>query len=645
MVFRKITHALFLVMLPLAVAHGATLTVTTTSDTTANDGVCSLREAIGSANSNAASGAANGECPAGDSATTDRVVLPAGTFNLSSTLTIAEDLVLQGVSKTDTVLDGGNSVRVLNLVSGADLEVVQLRVANGSTASPGAGLYATTNSVVTIRDSQFSGNASTGTGGAIFSNYAFLNVYDSTFTNNSGSSGGAIYGDYSTVTIRGSSFSGNSASNSGGAIYNEYGLLDIKASSLTSNSASSEGGALFCYDYGVIELEDVTLTSNTAGGDAGAIYMEYYSLLTVRNSQLDNNSAGSDGGAIYAYYSATVDLVNTRVSGNEASSDGGGLYIDEGTLNALDSQIDNNISGDQGGGFYLDYPGSASLTGTSLMGNTAANDGGGVYLYYAPLTLFNVSIGDNTATSGEGGGIHSEAGPMRIEQSILRDNVANSGGGGIYADDQVSMTLTNTTVSGNSVSNGDGGGLYLDSSIQAELRSVTLVDNAASGSGGGIHKEDTGSLLAYNNSIIAGNTATSDADCAIEQNTLSRGFNVLGNGTGCPTQASDQSINAPAVFDDLLAPLAGNGGPTLTHALVAGSIGDNAGDNDNCPDVDQRGTQRQQNGRSCDVGAYERVNAASSSGGGGGSMGGWLALLGVLLLLGRKAGLRSAVQH
>jgi uncharacterized membrane protein YgcG len=125
----------------------------------------------------------------------------------------------------------------------------------------------------------------------------------------------------------------------------------------------------------------------------------------------------------------------------------------------------------------------------------------------------------------------------------------------------------------------------------------------------------------------------------VEGNTLSRGFNILG--TGCPTTDSDQAINAAAVLNELLGPLAGNGGPTLTHALVAGSIGDNAADTVSCLDVDQRGTSRQQNGKGCDIGAFERVNAASNgnsnSGGGGssGGAGGWLFILAAALATGR----------
>src|SRR4051812_18168833 len=59
----------------------AAITVNTESDTTADDGHCSLREAITAANSDAASGGALGECAAG--AGDDTITLPAGLYALS----------------------------------------------------------------------------------------------------------------------------------------------------------------------------------------------------------------------------------------------------------------------------------------------------------------------------------------------------------------------------------------------------------------------------------------------------------------------------------------------------------------------------------------------------------------------------------
>lgn len=75
-----------ILMLALSLAHqreaaAATIEVTTPLDVIATDGLCSLREAIDSANRNMASSGAAGECAAG--AGVDLIRLPAGIFNIT----------------------------------------------------------------------------------------------------------------------------------------------------------------------------------------------------------------------------------------------------------------------------------------------------------------------------------------------------------------------------------------------------------------------------------------------------------------------------------------------------------------------------------------------------------------------------------
>lgn len=646
-------------------AQAATLTVSTTNNTTANDGFCSLQEAIIAANTNAPSGDSTGECPAGEVSATDIVTLPAGIFALNDTLAITQNLVLQGVNKTDTIIDGGNSVQVLSVgteVDAVDFELQNVRIANGGSPLAGAGMAIMPDSSVTIRDSQFSGHASDLKGGAINALEAFLTVYDSTFSNNSGTDGGAIAGIDSSVRVYRSTFSGNTATGDGGAVYSDEGYLVVNESTLTNNVATTDGGAIASDSEGTVELSGTLLSNNEAGSDGGAISMNDYELLIIEDSDLLENFAGDDGGAIYTDYSTQVTLVNTRLTSNEAAGDGGGLYLDssslglfgstvsdnsssldggglyifEGVLNAVDSQIDNNTSTFVGGGFYLEYSGSATLTNTSVLGNTSTSrDGGGAYLYEAALTLMNASIADNSAPAGSGGGLFLDGAQLRAEHSIIRDNSALFSGGGLFAENNA-MVLLNTTLSGNRVEGGDGGALYLDSGAIANLNHVTMADNFASNLGGGVFQGATDSLLAYGNSIIAGSTATEGPDCELNPGARSLGYNVIGNGTGCATHSTDQLINAPLVLTELLAPLAGNGGPTLTHALVAGSLGDNAANSDTCLPTDQRGVEREQNGKGCDIGAFERVNASASSGstGGGNSSGGSLGLwLGLLTLM------------
>src|SRR5207253_10692871 len=80
-----------------------------------------------------------------------------------------------------------------------------------------------------------------------------------------------------------------------------------------------------------------------------------------------------------------------------------------------------------------------------------------------------------------------------------------------------------------------------------------------------------------------------------------QGYN-LSSDTSCGfTRATDITTPTPR-----LGPLAPNGGPTETMALLPGSPAINEGGSgaNGCPATDQRGVRRPQ-GAACDIGAYE----------------------------------------
>ena len=98
--------------------------------------------------------------------------------------------------------------------------------------------------------------------------------------------------------------------------------------------------------------------------------------------------------------------------------------------------------------------------------------------------------------------------------------------------------------------------------------------------------------------------------CGNQESLISLGYNLLGNGTGCPTVGSDLTVDPVDVFFTVLGPLQANGGDTATHALLRGSPAIDAADDAACPATDQRGFGRPADGdgdgvAGCDVGAYE----------------------------------------
>jgi len=83
---------------------------------------------------------------------------------------------------------------------------------------------------------------------------------------------------------------------------------------------------------------------------------------------------------------------------------------------------------------------------------------------------------------------------------------------------------------------------------------------------------------------------------------ISGGYNLVQNTNGC-TIAGDPMGNIYGA-DPRLGPLQDNGGPTWTHALLAGSPAIDAGPANTPPSVDQRGEPRP-SGPAEDIGAFE----------------------------------------
>jgi hypothetical protein len=158
-------------------------------------------------------------------------------------------------------------------------------------------------------------------------------------------------------------------------------------------------------------------------------------------------------------------------------------------------------------------------------------------------------------------------------------------GGAIY--NYGFLGIINSTFSGNTATQ-EGGAIY--NSIELNILNSTFSGNAAPLGGAGIWN-DGGNLL-FSNTIIANSTA--GCECA-NYGQISFNKNNL---------VEDMSCGADYSGDPSLGPLADNGGPTLTHALLPGSSAIDLGDSSLCQLFDQRGVKRPQ-GAGCDIGAYE----------------------------------------
>jgi hypothetical protein len=400
-----------------------------------------------------------------------------------------------------------------------------------------------------------------------------------TIRGGSAGEGAGIYHSSGTLAIVNSTLSGNSAG-VGGGIYSRLGALTVTNTMLSGNSADDAGGGI--YSSGVLTVTSSTFSDNSAFGDGGGIHNDG-GTLTVTDSTLSNNSARGGGGIHND--GGTLAVTGSTLLNNLASDDGGGIYISNGTLTVADSTLSGNSAGQRGGGVFH-YGGSLTAVRSVLSGNSAGWLGGGIYTtgYYGTATLTDSTLWDNAA--GSGGGIYSDGRTLTFTNATLWGNSALGDGGGIYSDG-VTLTSTNSTVSDNWAGSA-GGGLYID----------------------GMYSKTT-----LNNTIVAGNGASSKPDVNLASGTLTGAHNLIGDGAWQSALVDNVDGNLVGTSSSPLDPKLGDwsrrdGGQWGYH-LLPGSPALDAGDNELALDSagqplveDALGNARIQNG-TVDVGAVE----------------------------------------
>src|SRR3954468_13614833 len=145
-------------------AHAAGITVSNGADTTADDGFCSLREAIDNANNDAQLYNSAGECAAGigsDSISFDPS-LSGATIYLGAALTLSSDVTIDGSTLASQITisgdsdnDGTGDVQAFSVNSGT-VALNSLKITKGN-AVTGAGAFNASGATLIISNSTFSG--------------------------------------------------------------------------------------------------------------------------------------------------------------------------------------------------------------------------------------------------------------------------------------------------------------------------------------------------------------------------------------------------------------------------------------------------------------------------------------------------------
>ena len=346
---------------------GATINVETTLDTLTNgDGLCSLREAITSANADA--GGTSG-CENGSGA--DLILVPAGVYvltlgaagdnaNAGGDLDITTAMTIQGATgptgttirgavETDPLTPGIDRIFDIQDVGTNIVTLRQLKIANGkapSTEDGGAIRSAAFLRVESCTVSDSAGHDSNGApgggGGIVSTKVNGLLVLDSSVAGNrsgdtdcnSGShladsgigirmSGGRIAHSLIAQNLPGTfTIGGTCAINlgPGGGVYNSGGALTIEDSSISGNSGGEGGGV---YSSGATTIVRSAFITNHASGSGAAVFVSD-NTLTLENATLTLNTADSNGGALHLHAIATPRVA--RVSHcTIVDNDGGGV--------------------------------------------------------------------------------------------------------------------------------------------------------------------------------------------------------------------------------------------------------------------------------------------------------------------------------
>lgn len=516
-----------------------------------------LREAIAIANS------ANG---------TDTIEFSPLLNNSTITLT-GEIAITNGVQ-----IDGPGST--LLSISGASTASATNRIFNINIAATPA-TVALTGLTLT------KGNLNSGNGGAILLVDETVNATDVTFSNNNAAGvGGAIASTgTASITLTNSKMTGNSATSNGGAI----------------SMGGSSGNSL--------TLTNSMFSNNTSGASGGVLIGNSTISLNVVDCTFANNTAVTQGGAFFMG-AGTVDIKTSSFTGNKttsASGVGGAISIATGAVYTISgSMFTGNTSGGSGGAITAaatSVATSLSISNSILNNNTSVTNGGAINMSTtvagSTLDIKTSTLSGNSGASG--GALYVSAATTTITESTLHSNSATAGGGGIGTATTAQVTLTNSTVSGNSAAGtGGGGGIRIGGAGSLTLNLTTITNNSATnatGKGGGVFLNSGSAIFNADGSIIAGNNNKINRDMSASALVnLGGSFNLLG--------AVDPSVIAVIDFVNTqqgtettpvtagLFPLGGYGGPTQTHGLWYNSNSLNKGANPLLIDHDQRNQPR-----------------------------------------------------
>jgi len=367
-------------------ARAVTITVNSFADTVANDGFCTLPEALAAANDDASFNSMPGECPAGHGA--DTIELPPGTYTLTNIDNKIFGSTALPVINSKITIDGSGATiirdtaappfRIFFVEPDGNLILNGVTVANGLAAPQGLD--------------------TSGSGGAIL-NGGTLTLNNATITNNQAVFGGGI-ANRGTLILNGSAVTGNVTNSDGAGILNAAGSTTIIGSNLSDNKAGvtpTPTATPTPNGSSATPTKTRTATPTTAGGSAvglgGGVRNAAGASLSVNGSTFIRNSANTGGGI---HNTGTLTVTNNTFSGNKAATAGGAVQNGASGVPAPTATLPTGFA------TPTPTPAAAVLVNNNCITGNSAPSGGGV-ANLASLPKLNAQTNWWGAASGPGG--------------------------------------------------------------------------------------------------------------------------------------------------------------------------------------------------------------------------------------------------
>lgn len=495
------------ILLVAAPIRAATIVVTSTADVVADDGSCTLREAVTASNDHLASGAASGECAAGDDGS-DTIAFSLGT----GTPRIDLDTVLPFLNEP-AVVDGGTGGATRIEVHHAGVDAGNgFTIAGGSSTlrslvvdgfdGHGVALLSDGNHVencwIGVDAAGTTKAANTGDGILIAAGSANtvggLTAGSGNVISGNGGRGVEISGNATANVLQGNRI-GTDAAGSAALGNTGIGVLVFGASNVIGGTTAAAGNVISGNGQTGVRIDGAGATGNLIQGNrlgtdaAGAVdlgnamdgvLVSYSASGTVVGgtaSGAGNLISGNEWRGVAVSEGATGTLIRGNLIGTNAAGvaalgnalDGVGIFASGNTVGGAVAGAGNVISGNGppngGSGVYLDPSGTDTVVQGNRIGTNAAgtaalpNVFNGVQIRSSGNQIGGTAAGAGNLVSGNlTAGVFLTAGASgNLVQGNRIGTVAD--GTTALANGRDGITLGSTAANGGPASNNTIGGL------------------------------------------------------------------------------------------------------------------------------------------------------------------------------------------